>query len=553
MLSLLAIVTLMIGCSQRKGNQTVNVKNYAMVGIEGDIDNFNPLFAEDVTAGELNDLFYPGLVTSSFNQDKGILEYQPLIARSWEFENEHKDLRFTIRSDARWSDGTKVTAKDVQASYTLYADSSVASVRQTSVEGLRKSKDGMLNIKDAVELVDNETVIFHFEHAYPGQLFDAGLPILPAHIFLDARRGALLRDDSVNHHPLSSGPFRLKNWKPMQQIELVPNETSVLPAPAKLSDLIYRIIPDYHSRLMQLNSGEIDVFPYINVEDADKLLENNPSIQILRLGERFYDAVNWNNIDPVSYAVSKGKKISPHPLFGNANVRRALTLAINRKEIVESYLKSFGREAIGPVSPLFRWAYNDSIRPLPFNPQQARDLLAAAGWRDSNGDGVLDRNGVEFSFVLKIPAGNELRSTIATVIQNQLHAVGIGVRIEQLERAVFWDDLMSKKFDAAIAGFSVPLQMQLDELWGSDLDKARFNLTSFQNKRVQEILSGAKAVQNEIDHAAAWKEFQAILQREQPCTFLYWMNDLVAVNKRIKGTEIGVLGVSYHAGNWTVE
>jgi peptide/nickel transport system substrate-binding protein len=492
-------------------------------------------------------------VNSSFNREKGILEYQPLLARSWEFENGHKDLRFHLRPDARWSDGVKVTARDVQESYALYADTGVASVRQTSVEGLRKSGEGKLNISEAIEAGDDETVIFHFDRAYPGQLFDAGLPILPAHIFAPAQERASLREDSLNHHPLTSGPFRLRSWKPMQQIELVPNETSLLPGPAKLPELIYRIIPDYHSRLMQLNSGELDVFPYINAEDAAGLRGTNPNVDIIPLGERFYDAVNWNNLDPLAYAASKGKKISPHPLFGSATVRRALTMGINRKEIVESYLKSFGREAIGPVSPLFRWAYNDTIRPLPYDPQQARRLLAEAGWRDSNGDGILDRNGVNFSFVLKIPSGNDLRATIATVIQNQLHAVGIEVRIEQLERAVFWEDLMTRKFDAAIAGFSVPLQMQLDELWGSDLGKARFNLTGFQNKRIQEILTGAKRVQNEIDHGGAWKEFQVILQKEQPCTFLYWMNDLVAVNNRVKGTEMGVLGVSYHAGNWHLE
>jgi len=549
----LLIFGLFGGCSQKRGEQaTTSARNYAVVGIEGDIDSFSPLFAEDVTAGELNDLFYPGLMSSSFNKEEGVLEYHPLLASSWEFENGSKDIRFHLKPGVKWGDGADVTARDVQYSYLLYADTAVASVRQSSVDGLRKSKDGTLNIRDAVEVIDNTTVLFHFERVYPGQLFDAGLPILPSHILASRPEGSALRDDSINHHPLSSGPFSLKAWKPMQQIELVPNSNSTLPAPAKLSQLIYRIIPDYHARLMQLTSGELDVLPYINIDDVPKIQTPDSRFSVVPLGERFYDAVNWNNIDPGAYAASRGRKIIPNSLFGDVRVRRALTMAINRREIVDSYLKSFGREAIGPVSPLFRWAFNDTVKPLAFDPSRAKALLAEAGWKDDGGNGVLQKGGKKFSFVLKIPSGNELRQTIATIIQNQLRAVKIEVKIEQLDRAVFWNDLMERKFDAAIAGFSVPLQMQLDELWGNDLSKARFNLTGFQNSRIEAILEGARRVRKETDYAMAWKEFQVILQEEQPCTFLYWLNDLVAVNNRLQGTDIGVLGISYHAGDWYI-
>jgi peptide/nickel transport system substrate-binding protein len=234
-------------------------------------------------------------------------------------------------------------------------------------------------------------------------------------------------------------------------------------------------------------------------------------------------------------------------------VRRALTLATNRGEIVQSYLRTFGRQAIGPISPLFRWAYNDTLKPLPYDPAAAATLFAEAGWRDTNGDGVLDRGGRKFSFVLKITAGDQLRSNIATIVQTELHALKIDVQIEQVERSVFWKDLMRKKYDAWIAGFSIPLQMQLDELWGSDLRQSPFNLVSFQNKRVDEILKGAKRIHKETEYAAAWKEFQVILHNEQPCTFLYWLNGLVVINRRVQGAEIGVLGTLHHAWEWHIE
>src|SRR5262249_46918403 len=228
--------------------------------------------------------------------------------------------------------------------------------------------------------------------------------------------------------------------------------------------------------------------------DATDLLKNSSTVDVMKLGERFYDALNWNNIDETEFAKSKGKHIIPHPLFGSARVRRALTMAINRKEIVDSYLEPYGREAIGPVSPLFRWAYNDSLQPLRFDPKGAAALLAEEGWKDSDGDGILDKRGTKFSFVLKIPSGNQIRATIAAIVQNQLRGLKIDVKIEQVERSVFWGDLAEKKFDACIAGFNVPLQMQLDLMWGSDLEKAPLNLVSFRNRRVDEILAGANRV-----------------------------------------------------------
>jgi peptide/nickel transport system substrate-binding protein len=548
---LLLLVFSFLSCSKKGEKQAGDARSYVVIAIPGDVDSFNPLFAEDVTAGEINDLIFPGLLDSRFDTARGLLEYSPLLAKAWEYHDGNRDIVFHLRTDAKWSDGAPVAARDVQFSYELYGDTAVASVRQNSVEGFRRSENGVLDIRQSVEVLDDSTVVFHFERPYPGQLFDAGLPILPSHVLKQISRQAL-RESPFNQKPIGSGPYMLKSWKPLQEIVLESSPTSVLPMPGRTNQLIFRVIPDSRSRLAQLRSGEVDLVANVRLEDAVELQTEN-RLQIVPTGERIYDALNWNNLDPVEYARSHGGRVRPHPLFGDSKVRRALTLGINRQEIVQSYLRSYGRQAVGPISPIFRWAYNDTLKPLPYDPVAAASMLEKEGWRDRNGDGVLDKGARKFSFVLKITAGDQLRSNIAAIVQNELRALKIDVQIEQVERSVFWKDLMQKKYDAWIAGFSVPLQMQLDELWGSDLKQSPFNLVSFQNKRVDEILKGAKLVQRETDHAAAWKEFQVILYNQQPCTFLYWMNGLVAINKRIKGTDIGILGTLHHAWEWDAE
>jgi peptide/nickel transport system substrate-binding protein len=540
-----------LSCGTKKEQKPVPSHPAVVVAIEGDIDSFNPLFAEDVTAGEINDLLFPALVSPEFDAVRGVLNYTPLLARSWEYGNQDRDITFHLLTDARWTDRSPVTARDVQLSYELYGDPDVASVRQVAVESLRRT-NGKLAIAKSVEVMNDSTVVFHFARAYPGQLFDAGLPILPAHILEKLPRKDL-RTNPINRSPVGFGPFTLTKWTPLQETILESNPHSVVPYQAKLAQLVFRIIPDYRTRLSQLESGEVDLVGGLRPEDADKLEKQVSIIEIITTPGRDYDFLGWNNIDPKAFGDSKGKTIKAHKLFGSANVRRALTLAINRDELVRAYLGKHGQVAFGGISPLFKWAYNDSLEPLPFDPLEAKGLLERDGWKDTDGDGVLEKNGIRFSFALKVPAGNQLRNVVATAVQQQLKNVHIEMRIEQVERGTFWQEVTTRKYDAWLAGFSVPLQMQLDDLWGSDLVRYPFNLTGFRNSRVDKILTAARALKSETDGTALWKEFQRIVHEEQPCTFLYWINNIVAVNRRVHGTRVGVLGTTHRAWEWNVD
>jgi peptide/nickel transport system substrate-binding protein len=206
--------------------------------------------------------------------------------------------------------------------------------------------------------------------------------------------------------------------------------------------------------------------------------------------------------------------------------------------------------AIGPVSPAFKWAYNDSLRPYPYDPTKAKELLKEEGWEDHNGDGVLDKGGRKFSFKLRTNSGNPRRAYAGVIIQNNLKAIGIDVEIEQLETNVFLDGLRKKRFDAFLSGFSVPLEMDFESFFGSELDKDTFNTASFRNKRVDEIFSASRNVVNVADAAPLWKEFQSILYEEQPITFLYWIDRLVGVNNRLQGTSVSILGALTDMGSW---
>jgi len=541
-------------CSPRKkvADGQPDGKKVVVIGIGSDVETFNPIFAQEVTGGEIGDLIYSSLVSANFDTAEGILHYSPMLAREWESVNLNRDIIFHLRTDAMWSDGVPITARDVQFSYELYGNEELASVREDELEGLKKGKDGKLDIQHSVEIVNDSTLRFHFERFSPAQLLNAGLPILPAHL-LDTIPPKELRTHSINRKPIGSGPFSLASWKSGDEITLIPNRVSVLPRPALLDQLVFRVLPDHGARFAHLKSGEIDLMTDLSSSEAQELSGSTLPVQVITTPVRRYQFVGWNNIDGDAYSKSSGKTIQPNALFGNAKVREAMTLAIDRKSIVKALLAQFGQDAVGPVSPIFHYAYNDTLKPMPFDPAAALSLLAQEGWEDKDGDGVLKKGKRKFSFSLLIPSGSQFTLELANIIQKQLHDVKIAVQIQQVEESIFWQQLMEKKFDAFIGGFEVPLQLQLTLFWGSDLRKYPFNFVSYRNQHVDRILKATESVGKESEAAPLWKEFQVILAEEQPCTFLYWEHNVIGVNKRVIGTHFSILGTTYQAWDWSTE
>lgn len=526
--------------------------NTVVIGIGSDIDTFNPVFAQDVTAGEIGALIFPSLVKAMFDSGSGMLYYIPAFARNWEYVNNGRDIVFHLRTDAVWADSVRMTARDVQFSYEIYGHNEVGSVRRNVLDRLKKDDAGNLDIRRSIEIVNDSTVTFHFERPSPSQLHDAGLPLIPAHIF-DTIPQKSIRTHAINRKPVGAGPFALSSWKPGEEISMVSNPLSVLPMPAKLDRLVFRVLPDHGSRFAQLKSGAIDIMTDLSPPEARELAASALPVDVIVAPARRYQFVGWNNIDGTVYAASEGKNIQPHRLFGSIKTRTAMTMAINRQSIRRVLLEEYGSESIGPVSPMFRFAYNDSIQPLPFDPAAARALLAQDGWVDTDNDGVLEKGKTKFSFVLTIPAGSQFTLELAGIIQKQLRDVNIAAEIQQVEASVFWQKMMEKKFDAFIGGFEVSLRLKMTMFWGSNLRKNPFNLMSYRNRHVDRLLNEAESNGNEIDTAPLWKEFQAILAEDQPCTFLFWENNVIGVNKRIKGVNISILGTTSGAWEWSTE
>lgn len=487
-----------------------------VIGITGDVDSFNPLFGESVSAQEITHMLLLGLADLN---DKS--EFAPEIATHWQHSDDFLKLTYFLRKDAKWSDGMPITAEDVKFTFDLLRDPKVASPRQGYTEYIKN-----------VVVVDSHTVSFEFTEAYPAQIFDTAGEVLPKHILENADR-ASLRNHEFGRQPISSGPFKLAKWESQQYIELVPNENYFGEKPL-LDKVIFKIVPDNANLLIQLESGEVDMVSGIPPSEINRLKKNNTNIDIHQVSGRMYYYIGYNE---------------KNELFKSANVRRALTQAINRDKIIEGILYGFGSKCLGPLPPIVSWAYNEDVQEIPYDLNIARETLKAEGWIDSDGDGTIDKDGKKFEFSLMVNTGNQVKSDIAVVVQSQFEAVGIKMNIQTFEWNNFLDHIQNRDFDASIGGLSSSYYIDPTPVFHSSATNM-FNSVSYSNPEVDRLIESGRQEMDQTKAAKTWKKFQELVYYDQPYTFLFWKDTAVGVNNKFKNVTPIALSSVYNIEKW---
>jgi len=421
-----------------------------IIGIKGDVDTFNPLFAESSSAQEITHLFLLGLADLDENS-----EFTPELAKEWKHSEDYLKLTYYLREDAVWSDGVPITAEDVKFTFDLLMDTVVASPRQGYTEFIKE-----------VIVEDAHTVTFEFTEAYPAQIFDTAGEVLPKHILENIDR-ATFRSHEFGRNPISSGPFKLNKWVAQQYIEVVPNE-KYFKKKANLSKIIFKVVPDNTNLLLQLQSGEIDMMAGIAPSEIDNLKNKNDDIAVYQVSGRSYYYVGYNE---------------KNTLFQNVNVRRALTMAIDRDKIIQALLFGYGSKCLGPLPPIVKWAYNEDVKEIPYNLQEAKQLLAKEGWEDSDQDGLLDKKGHTFEFNLMVSTGNQVKADVAVIVQNQLAELGIKVNIQTLEWTNYLNHLKAMDFEACVGSLSSSFYIDPTPVFHSSATNM-FNAVSYANPEV---------------------------------------------------------------------
>lgn len=503
------------------------------------------------------------LKTTDYEFDCGI-KYKPGLAKSWEWNDDGTVITMHLRDDIQWQDGTPVTAADLAFTMALIEDPKVASPRVSSIEYLVEGKRPLV--------IDDHTVEWHFTHAYDRVTQLAHVSsneVLPKHLLESADR-ASLRGHEFNASPVVNGRWKLAKWERGERVVLEPNEkwTGGEDTKPKLKRVIFRVLPEYATRLVELETGGIDLMQAIQPADADKLAKEHPEIKLVRRGWRSMEYVGWNSLDPEDYAkkleAAGGdgrqvdlKTVKPHPLFGDKAVRQALAKAVDVDKIMNDLLKSqvtgelYARRATGTVTPALCDAYNDDVQPIAFDPAVAREELGKLGWKDSNGDGILDKGGKDFRFTLQTNTENPRRNKAAVIVQAQLEDAGIAVDIERIEFNKFIENHRKKSFDATLGGWSAGLFLDPTTIWHSG-PEYEFNFVSYDNPEADALMEKGLREPDPEKANAIWRELQGIIYEDQPYLFLYWMDEIVGIHERFEDTTINVQSPYYDLHEWWV-
>jgi len=495
-----------------------------VVGGIGDVDALNPLVSSTRNASDVEGMLF--LTLTEINPD--LDSYSPSLAKSWEFSEDHLRLTFHLRNDVTWTDGVKTTAHDVKFSFEKQTDPLIA---WSAIRWKQFIED--------VEVVDDTTVTFVFKEVYPYQLMDAAVGyILPKHLLEDLP-SEKWRTCDFNRQPVGNGPFKLKKWISQQTIELVANERYYAGRPC-LDRIVFRIIPDQTSLLAQLKSGDVDLMESISPKDVASMSEDfrmgKSDVRIVRYPSRAYGYIGWN---------------LRNPLFGSKKVRQALTMAIDRENLIEAVYFGLARLCHSPISPIL-WAYNPDMPDFPYDPRRAEQMLAEEGWIDRDRDGWLDKDGRRFEFTLKTNQGNRIREDITVIVQDQLAKLGIKVNPRLIEWTVFSDQTNRKEFEAIVAGWSVGLKVDLTTIWHSQSINDKFNYVSYSNPRVDALIEVAKREMDRSKAKLLWDEAQSLIVEDQPYTFLYIPEQVNGIHKRFRNVQMDTRGTFIHPEQWWV-
>ena len=398
--------------------------------IGGDPDVLIPSLVQTTAAAEMVDMMYDRLadIGDSLNtlNDQG---FTPRLADRWTWSRDSLSIAFHLNPNARWHDGVPVRSNDVRFTLNSTKDPTVGSPAAAVVASI-----------DSVATPDSATAVFWFHQRSPQQFYDAvyQLPIMPEHVWKNIPPSSW-RASEAARHPIGSGPYRFVRWVPRAVVEVVADTTNYRGRP-KLNRIIWTLAPDFQTAVTRFLSGEADFFEQLRPENLPEVAKH-PELRAKPYRALAYTFAQFNLRDPSNLD-------RPHPIFGNRELRRALTMATNRAAIVRSIYDTLALPALGPTVRAYSTT-DPKLPQIPYDTVRARQILDSLGWRGGP-DGMRSRNGRPLRFTLSYPGTSKVRVQTAVLLQEQLRNVGVKVDIEQLDFPVMMEKNRKRAFDLVL-------------------------------------------------------------------------------------------------------
>ncbi len=462
---------------------------------------FPPLQELEVDMGAADLIFSKLADVGPSSNTIGDTDFIPNLASSWDFEDD-LTISVTLNPLARWHDGAPVTAQDVVFSFGVYQNPVVNS-----------SARSRLGTIESVTASDSMTVVFRFNQSYPEQFYDAvsHVHILPSHL-LESVAPEDLRSHEFALHPVGSGPYKVVRWIPGESLDLAADSTHHLGRPG-VPRIIWSGVDQPPDAVNELIADRAD-YTHLVYDPSDlERIEQAAHLRLVEYPSNTYNYVGFNLRDPENDS-------RPHPLFGNRDLRRAFVMAVNRPALVQSVLGTNAIPSVGPVTPALSIWDENLPETIPFDSAAARIALSELGWRDSDNDGTLDREGSPLEFDFLVPP-SAVRARGAVILQDQLARSGIRMNIVELDWAAFLERIDGGAFDAQFASLGQdpsPAALAID--WTED-GFGDFNVGKYSNPEYTRLTREARAETDRALSLEKWHAALKIINEDAPAIWLW--------------------------------
>ncbi len=444
----------------------------------------------------------------------------PDLAESWTVSDDGLQWDFSLRRDVLFHDGEPLTSDDV-----------VFTLNEILANPLEYSMSPLFGNIATVTAPDEYAVRVTLRQPYAPLLHLLTVDILPRHLLTDG-----VGIERFRKKPVGTGPFAFSSWEG-ELITLEANEEFFRGRPY-LDSVLIKYLHDKTAAWSELMQGKVSIVTDLDPEDY-RVIESDPRFETYSYLDVFYYTILLNN---------------ENPLFSDRDVRLAIALALDKKTIIEESLSGWGDITTGPYIP-GTWPYNSDVTAGLYDLEKARSVLAAAGWTDSDGNGVLDRNGEELAFELLIDDGDLLKEAVGRSIKWQLYEAGMRVDVVSLDfQQMLQQRLSPGEYEAALLQFNAAGDPDtFTYLFWHSSRIGSSNLARYGNPVVDELIELGRTEPDLDRRQAAYREIHRVIADEAASAFLFVRRIYMGADSSVEGVKAQPQLFYNSAHEWKIE
>ncbi len=475
------------------------------LSISASPSRINPILSTDSVSAQITRWIFSSLVT--YDKDANI---KMDLAKSYRFLDD-MTLEFELREDVFWSDGKPFTARDVLFTYNTIISPDI----------FTPYSSGFSHI-ESVKMIDEHRVIVKYKYPYFKALEIWMMSILPEHILKDEKD---LMTSKFNRSPVGTGPYMLEEFSVSSDIVLRANP-NYFKAKPNIDKMIFHFVPDISANFLMLKSRQLDV----------------GGLTPLQLDRQIDDEFrkNFSIYEDIAHSYSYIGLNLTLDKFKDPRVRKALSLAIDRDELVDILYFGHAQVSTGPFMPK-TGAFNKNVKAPKQNIEEAKRLLREVGYDESN----------PFEFELITNTGS-IRGYAAEIIQHQLKEAGVVMNLRVMEWQAFLNTVvLPRNFEAVLMGWSLGLKPDAYSIWHSNsIKKGGFNFVGYKNERVDMLIKKAEKIVDQKRFDEIYREIFALIVDDNPYLFLVIPNSITVVNQDIEPVSPSIIGIMHNAIEW---